>query len=775
MVNNGKNSVLIVDDEKINLEILNKILEPEYTVYMTKSGLSAIQMANDISPDLIFLDILLPDMNGFDVLSVIKNTKKTRNIPVIIITGLENAEDEEKGLNLEAADYIRKPFSSKIVKLKVRNQIQLVNHLSELIELHKQLETAVIDAKTANKAKSSFLARMSHEIRTPLNAVLGISEMQLQNKTLAQDVKEAFTKIYNSGDLLLGIINDILDISKIEAGKLELIQEKYHVSSMINDTVYLNIIKYEDKGIKFILNVDENVPSQLIGDEIRIKQILNNLLSNAFKYTAAGEVEFSVNAEADADSSNFITLVFRVRDTGQGLTEEQLDTLFDDYSRFNLEINRTNTGTGLGMGITRNLIHMMNGELLAESKKDKGSLFTVRIPQGNINAPVLGKETAEKLRHFRGNFESKVRNTNVMREMIPSGKILIVDDNDMNLYVAKEMLSPYKLQIDTALNGAMAIEKIKKSCADGDMYDIVFMDHMMPVMDGIEATNIIRKMGAEYEKLPVIALTANSIAGMEEIFLSNGFNGFISKPINIQELDFVLKKWISSDKFSKTGKITGNEDEKINDNFLDILGSMQEINTAAGLNNVSGNIDLYRSSLEIFYNKIEPECGNMKDLLDNKEIKKFLISIHAMKAMLAIIGATELIKEARELEIASLNQDIDYCTQNYNGFKDNLLLIREKLSPLFSARVTSPQDAESADIETKNEQKTKKILLVDDMDMILFVVKEKIERLGFQVDTATRGREAIEKIINNEYDIVFMDYLMPEMNGIETTNSQMGK
>jgi len=541
-----KNSVLIVDDEKSNLEVLISILSPDHTVYMTKSGAAALEMANKYVPDIILLDIIMPDMNGFDVLAALKASDKTRHIPVIFITGLDSIEDEERGLDLDAADFIHKPFSAKIVRSRVRNQLQIVNQIRELVKLHEELGFAVKAAETANRTKSAFLARMSHEIRTPLNGILGISELKLQEENLQHEIKEAFTRISTSGDLLLSIINDILDLSKIEAGKLELTPVRYEVSSLINDTVFLNAVKYENKPIEFVLDVDENVPSALFGDELRIKQILNNLLSNAFKYTNAGKVELSVTSENPSNSEErpgAATLVFRVRDTGQGMTTEQMDRLFDEYSRFNLGINRTTEGTGLGMSITQNLIRIMNGEILAESEPGKGTLFTVRLPQGTVGAPALGKETAEKLREFRSNYEAQTKKVKIERASVSPGKVLVVDDMEMNLVVVREMLAPYGLHIDTATSGPEAIEKVKNGS-----YDLVFMDHMMPKMDGMEATREIRKLGGKFEMLPIIALTANAVSGMKEMFLSNGFNGFISKPVSMKDLNDLLKEWLTPEK-----------------------------------------------------------------------------------------------------------------------------------------------------------------------------------------------------------------------------------
>jgi signal transduction histidine kinase len=528
-----KNSLLIVDDEKSNLKVLTHILGQDYTIYTATNGISAIERARQYLPDLILLDILMPEMNGYQTLLELKADEKTQRIPVIFITGLDSFEDEERGLDMGAADFIHKPFSAKIVKSRILNQIQIVNQIRE-IELYVKV------AEDANHAKSAFLAKVSHEIRTPLNAILGIAEIQLQNEILSQDMKEALNRIMSSGTLLLGIINDILDVSRIEAGKLQLVPANYDIASLINDTVFLNMIKYENKPIEFTLTVDENVPSMLLGDELRIKQVLNNLLSNAFKYTDAGEVELSVGIEDPTDPHDeVVTLIFRVRDTGQGMTEEEASRLWDDYTRFNLETNRTTEGIGLGMSITRSLTEMMNGEILLESEPGKGSLFTVRLPQGNIGAPVLGSEAAESLRKFRSYFSVETKKNRIERAPLPFGKVLVVDDMELNLYVLKGKLSPYGLQIDTATSGPEAIEKVRNNT-----YDLVFMDHMMPKMDGAEATREIRKLKGEFGKLPIIAITANAVSGVKEMLLENGFSGFVSKPVDTRELDEVLRKWI---------------------------------------------------------------------------------------------------------------------------------------------------------------------------------------------------------------------------------------
>ena len=408
-----------------------------------------------------------------------------------------------------------------------------------------QLKEAFKSAQESNKEKSKFLATMSHEIRTPMNVILGITENYLQDSAIAPEVKNGFKKIYTAGDLLLNIINDILDLSKIEAGKFELRPAKYRVTSLINDVAHMNVIRFQHKPIEFKLKVDENIPSMLFGDELRIKQILNNLLSNAFKYTAAGEVTLSFAFQQAEEEENMVMLDFSVRDTGQGMTAEQIEKIFDEYSRFNLEANRTTVGTGLGMSITRNLINMMNGELKVESTPGKGSVFIARIPQRKDGDRVIGREFSENLQNLRFDDDKiKTRTTKLERHPMPYGKVLVVDDMVSNLDIALLLLKPYSLQAETAKNGFEAVEIIKS----GKVYDIIFMDHMMPGMDGVEATRQIRENGYTGT---IIALTANAVVGEAEKFLKNGFDSYISKPIDMRQLNDELNKYIR-DKHAQT-------------------------------------------------------------------------------------------------------------------------------------------------------------------------------------------------------------------------------
>jgi signal transduction histidine kinase/CheY-like chemotaxis protein/HPt (histidine-containing phosphotransfer) domain-containing protein len=553
------------------------------------------------------------------------------------------------------------PTEVTMVRVKFRGDYAVAGYIRDL----RELKTMIAEmrkrevAEESSKAKSDFLAKMSHEIRTPMNAILGITEIQLQDNSLPLVTREALERIYNSGDLLLGIINDILDLSKIEAGKLELVNAPYDIPSLIHDTVKLNIIRYESKPIDFKLDVSENLPSLLVGDELRIKQILNNLLSNAFKYTHEGQIELKIYCEEHKDQGN-VTLVLRISDTGQGMTEEQVKKLGEKFNRFNADVNRKTEGTGLGMNITRNLIKLMDGNITVESTPGLGSTFTVFLPQDCADNKPIGQRLAENLMTLNVKSTSRMRNMQVTREFMPYGRILVVDDVETNLYVARGLMAPYGLSVDTAISGFEAVDRIR----DGSIYDIIFMDHMMPRMDGIEATKIIRSFGYT---APIVALTANALAGQAEMFMSEGFDDFISKPIDIRQLNSVLNRMIRDKQPSEV-----------------IEEARKQKNTlyASGSHNIAVDSQL----AEVFVRDAEKTLGVLDNICENNcrradDIPTFIINVHAMKSALANVGEAELSDEAGKLEQAGRDNNIKLILTSLPDFIISLQRVVDKLRP----------------------------------------------------------------------------------------------
>ena len=532
--------------------------------------------------------------------------------------------------------------------------------LASLRETSSQLKLALADAQFANKSKDDFLRTVSHEIRTPMNVILGLTEIQLQAEESDDEGRLAFRRIHAAGDVLLGIINDILDMSKIEEGKLTVVPETYEVTSLISDTLQTNLVRMGSNPIEFRLHIDENIPALLHGDALRIKQILNNLLSNAFKYTDEGHVSLSFYSEPGADEES-VLLVFEVSDTGQGMTEDELSRIFDMYTRFNLEVNQSVAGTGLGMSILKNLLDLMGGEIVMESEPGKGSRFTVKLPQGRLDSAILGADLVQSLYQFELYGDRLLRRVLITRESMPYGSVLIVDDVESNIVVARGLMLPYELQIDTAQSGFEAIEKIES----GHVYDLILMDHMMPRMDGMEAMKIMKAMGYNH---PIVALTANAVIGQAEIFIQNGFDDFLSKPIDIRQLNNLLNRYIR---------------DKFLDQAPDVVAEARQQASAARERGPELKIPEPDATLTMqAYKAFIRDATSSISVLDairNKHApwsdddkKMFEVHAHGMKSALAIIGLSELSGVARKLETADYDADAEALRASTAGFIESL-------------------------------------------------------------------------------------------------------
>ncbi|MCL2242907.1 MAG: ATP-binding protein [Treponema sp.] len=552
-------------------------------------------------------------------------------------------------------------------------------------------------ALAASKSKSEFLANMSHEIRTPMNAILGITEILLINESLSGENREGLNKIYSSCNLLLGIINDILDFSKIEAGKLDIMPAEYKVASMINDSVHLNMMKIGSKQIVFDIQIDENLPAKLIGDELRIKQILNNLLSNAFKYTEAGKITLTVEKEQDINDKDRITLVFKVRDTGCGMNEEQLDKLFEEYLRFDKEKHKTIEGTGLGLTITQKLINLMEGKIHVESKPQEGTLFSVSLKQGIVDSEILGSEVAQNLKKFRLNFMSQIKLGQISREPMPYGNILIVDDVETNIYVASGLMKLYRLQIDSAMSGPEAIKKVK----EGREYDIIFMDHMMPEMDGMEAVKQIRAMGY---KAPIVALTANAVAGQADIFLHNGFDDFISKPIDIRQLNSILNRLvrdkqpndvIEAARMKYTNSVINDsgknkEDAQAQSKSLFLNKEISGINIQGGIQHYEGDEKVFLKILRSYAASVSSMLDDMNNISmdnimnDDSSLNNYKIKVHGIKGTSYDVFAEQTGKEAKDLEDAAKSHNIDFIREKNESFMVNTRKLMDDIKNLIA-------------------------------------------------------------------------------------------
>ena len=434
------------------------------------------------------------------------------------------------------------------LSLKLKDTLQYLHQAQEL-----KLE-AINDryekekAQASARSKSKFLAKMSHEIRTPMNAIIGMTELAMREEMPAVLRDYIFT-IKQAGANLLSIINDILDFTKIDSGKMEIVPVEYSLSSLVNNVVNVIRMKFIDSNIHFRLNIDKNIPGVLIGDETRIRQILLNILDNAFKYTQKGSVSLVIYGEIIED---IVNLTMEVSDTGRGIRRGEMNMLFDDFVQVDMLSNKGIEGTGLGLAISHGLVKVMNGDISVASEYGKGSTFTIKLPQ-----IICKKEKAELFT------EKEEGNTLIYKPLFtaPGANILLVDDNETNLKVVEGLLSPYKMNLDSCFSGFEAIKAVMNK-----NYDIIFMDHMMPDMDGVETTGHIRSWEREKKnenennnenphKNIIIALTANTISGMREMFLERDFDDFLAKPINIPELDKMLDRWLPQEKKSYSKEI----------------------------------------------------------------------------------------------------------------------------------------------------------------------------------------------------------------------------
>ena len=745
------------------------------------------QMLRDNSPDDIFLldtkmNILLctssvkkripKDVVGKPFLLIIKElfdddlAQKLEAVLNDVLLSSENrAIDSQTYEHSNETNDTREMFFSLKISPAFNNNGELTG-IVVLSHDNTEIYSANLRAEAATRAKSSFLANMSHEMRTPLNAVIGLSELALGANSLNKDLEDKLEKIHTSGITILNLVNDILDLSKIEAGKFEINPVEYYITSLINDVVTLNTMRAEGKLLEFILHVDENLPEKLYGDDLRIKQIFNNILSNAFKYTNSGSVNWSVSFEKEDDK---LWLVSTVKDSGIGIKPQDMQKLFQEYNQVDIKTNRKNEGTGLGLAITKHLVEMMNGSIAVESEYGKGTAFSIRLLQKSISLNPIGAEAAVNLMRFRHVISQRAQNAKIARINLSYARVLVVDDVSTNLEVAKGMIMPYGVQVDCATGGQQAIDMIR---AENPRYNAVFMDHMMPGMDGIEATRIIREeIGTEYaRKVPIIAFTANAIIGNEEMFLNKGFQAFISKPIEIIKLDSILRQWVRdkelekelysdingaplpennayTDELERAGAIDKSLFKNITINGLDINMSLKRFNF---------DENSYIQVLRTYVVNTQTLINSIKEYLSTQNMQDYAITVHGIKGSSYAICAQEVGKIAEELEFEAKAGNIEMVKASHDTFltiTENLLNdISKALSIIDSFTKKSAASPDPALLET-----LRKACEDYDMNKVDEVIKQ-LESYRYEKGEATIKwlREhiencSLEEIISGEW------------------------
>ena len=606
----------------------------------------------------------------------------------------------------------------------------------------ENLEREKVLANSANKAKSEFLSNMSHEIRTPINAIMGMDEMILRESKESATLEYA-QNLQNAAKSLLSLINDILDFSKIEAGKMEIIPVEYHLASVLNDLINMIRKRAENKGLKLTIEADRSLPSVLFGDEVRIKQIITNILTNAVKYTEKGSVTLKVTY-APIDSTN-IYLKVSVTDTGIGIKDEDLKKLYGAFERIEEERNRNIEGTGLGMNITKQLLTMMGTKLKVDSIYGEGSTFSFEVAQRVLNAEPIGNfEESYKnaLAHHKDYHESFIA---------PKATILVVDDTVMNLTVVKGLLKQTKIHIETALNGADCLKMVALK-----KYDIIFLDHRMPGMDGIETLQAMKEMTDNLNKdTPVISLTANAISGAREQYIAAGFQDYLTKPINYNQLEKLIVKYLPKEKIVLSDGKNDSEVQVVESSLPEWLQNVEGLNVNKGIKHC-GSVDAYIDALTVFAESITPASNDIEKYFQTEDWKNYTTKVHALKSTAKVIGAVELSDKAKRLEDAG-----------NSGYINEIQQDTEPLLKLYRSYVGKLQPLIKFDTDNENDDKPlideaelaeafgamKDIAASFDYDSLMFVF-QSLDEYRLPNEEAKRYRKIKEAASNLDWEKV---------------------
>ena len=550
-----------------------------------------------------------------------------------------------------------KKAEREIKRLENENTL-LINMNKKAVSMRdfseRELVLAKNQAEKADRAKSDFLASMSHEIRTPINAVLGMNELIIRESS-EQNIREYAKDIESSGRMLLSLINDILDFSKVESGKMEIISVEYDLASVINDIINMLSTRAKDKGLAFLVEVDKTIPSILHGDEIRIRQIITNLMTNAIKYTEKGSVKLSLKGAKDEIGYKLYIIV---SDTGKGIKEEDQKRLFESFTRVDEVENRAIEGTGLGLTLTKCFVEMMGGELSVESTYGEGSVFTAYIRQEIVKDDPIG-DFEERIARKR-----EQRENNSQGLHAPGCKVLVVDDVQMNCKVFCGLLKGTGMEIDTAFSGREALNRCQNK-----KYNIIYMDHRMPNMDGIECLHELRSMDTPNNDTPVIILTANAISGMKEMYLDEGFDDYLSKPIEVKYLEKSIRKYASdwlveTVKDNKTESVI--EENKAESPQISFQEKYPELNVNLGLMYCMNDKDFYQEMIKEYAG--DDKSTILKECLASGNYNDFRTYVHAVKSTSLNIGAEHLSEKAKRLENAAKESDLQYIHSNFDEF-----------------------------------------------------------------------------------------------------------
>ena len=544
--------------------------------------------------------------------------------------------------------------------------VSFVFLVNGVLDYKARMEEKNEEANNALEAKANFLANMSHEIRTPMNAIYGMAEL-LDQKDFEEEEKGYIDTIRKSSENLLAIINEILDFSKIDSGKMEITKEEYHFNSLIHDVLSIIEFRMKNRSVKLIYDIAPDIPRVLIGDELRIRQILINLLNNAVNFTHRGHIALRIFWEPDLDGNGYMHV--SVEDTGIGISQADMNKLFTAFGQIDTKKNRNVEGTGLGLVITKRLLNLMGGDITVRSKVNEGSTFSFVLHQ-------IVKDPRPS--NYNSNHE-KVTVENAGYKITfkaPTARVMIVDDNKVNLTVASELMKRFGFEAVMVESGMEAYNRIEEHLVE---YDLVFMDHMMPVMDGVEATRKIRALPTQYaKKLPIVALTANAIKGVERQFKEAGMNDYLAKPIHMNQLGEILKRWIPLEKqvhivngqeIQPTLSVPADTGSLPMPDSTEIIDLLKGIDVEDGLRNCGGSKSVYLKVLTTFASS--NLLASLQEYFIKGDLENYTVMAHSIKGACRNIGANDVADQAYELECAGRDEDVEFINKYHKTFCEN--------------------------------------------------------------------------------------------------------
>ena len=631
--------------------------------------------------------------------------------------------------------------------------IVFIKDITKQMKTIEQLEEAIAEADHANQAKSVFLANMSHEIRTPIHAIIGFSEIVLKSDINSQ-VRSYIEDIKLSSNNLLVLINDILDLSKIESGKMELVPTNYYTTSLIKDVSLIITTQAQQKGLELTMDIDDELPTKMYGDKVRLRGVIINILNNAVKYTNKGSISFK--AKISKREGKRIWLEFVVKDTGIGIREEDLPNLFKKFERLDSMNNYNVEGSGLGLSIANGYVKLMGGEIRVNSVYGEGTEFTIVVPQDVVDETPFDKNFV----YDKGNSSSS------QRFFVDSIDLLVVDDNKVNLRMAQGLFGSYGFNVDIADGGQKAIDICTEKC-----YPLVFMDQMMPQVDGIEAMQEIRKRNPYYDygnEGKIIVLTADAISGAREKLLKKGFDEYIGKPFDVKKLENIILQFVPADKIIYEEVNVSDDDSKVDEVLLDLEQKLPNLDVRTGASYCDNDAEEFLEILKIVYDFGEKRINELQGFRTSKDYKNFTILVHSLKSNAKNIGAMEAAQMAQELENAGNNSDYDYIEEHCSEFLEtyseiikSIHLVLEEYGLLESTESVEKNNKSNDEDYIEEGDCPEHEIFLSKLDMIL----EYID--NFETDKVFEILDELEECVLRSDDKVIFDSIKRAMNDLE--------